>query len=142
MIGSKIIAKGTKHLAPDVPECSHVALLVQNRWVHESTMKSGVRVLSYDKWLSVNTEAARVQLDSQEYQNIANGYRIIAGKKYDWKGILFFTLAIIPTFLGFKLPKKNLWEDPKKYFCCEVLGYLTLHGYSMMAPCQILRSLK
>lgn len=142
MIGSKIIAKGTKHLARGTEECSHTAELVQNRWVHESTMHSGVRVISYDVWSKVNTEVARVELTPRPYQELADRYRQIKGKKYDWLGILFFTLAVIPTFIGFKLPKKNLLEDKNKYFCCEVLGHLTGKAYSMMSPIQILKELR
>lgn len=140
-IGSHIISRGTKHLA-DVPECSHVAMLVNGRWVHESTMKTGVTIVSYDLWKKINIEVERVFLFETDYQLIANCYRRIKGKKYDWLGITFFALAIIPTFFGLKLPKKNLFEDKNKYFCSEVFGYLTGMYYSMMAPCQILRSMR
>jgi hypothetical protein len=141
MIGSKIIANGTKHLAKRQAPCSHTALLVNKRWVHESTMKSGVRVISYDAWSTVNTEVARAELKPRSYQEIADLFRDIKGRGYDWLGITFFTLAIIPTFVGFKLPKKNLLQDKNKYFCCEVLGYLTRRCYSMMSPVQIAKEL-
>ena len=142
MIGSKIIAQGTKHLAPGESKCSHVALLVNNRWVHEATMKSGVRVLSYDLWSKINEEVARMELNPREYQEVADLFRDIMGRKYDWPGILFLGLCIIGTFFGLKLPEKNKWESKNKYFCCEVLAYLTNRCYSMMAPIQILRSLR
>ena len=38
--------------------------------------------------------------------------------------------------------KKNLWESDNKYFCCEVLGYLTKMYYGMSSPVQIMASLK
>ena len=54
-IGSKIIRWATKHLveAKDVP--SHVALLVNERWVFESTLFTGIRVIPYKKWLEINS---------------------------------------------------------------------------------------
>jgi hypothetical protein len=140
-IGSKIISKGTKHLAPDMSETSHVSVLINDRWVHEAT-GVGVRVSSYDLWKTIHTEVARVQLESKEYQVIADKFREIKGKKYDYPGVFFLALCIIPTFLGFKLPKKNLWESKKKFFCCEVLGFLTGIYYGMSAPIQILGTLK
>lgn len=142
MIGSKIIANGTRHLAQSTPKCSHVAVLINNRWVHESTMNSGVRVISHGLWLDHNEEVARVELAPREYQEVADHFRDIKGRKYDWVGIVFFALAVIPTFLGLPLPKKNRWQDKNKFFCCEVLAYLTDRCYSMMAPIQILKELR
>lgn len=140
MIGSKVISNGTKHLAPNVPKTSHVAVLINNRWVHEAT-GSGVNVVSYDRWREVHMEVARVQLEDKEYQVIADRFRLIKGKKYDYPGVFFLALAIIPTFIGLPLPKRNLWESKNKHFCCEVLGFLTGKYYGMAAPVQILDSL-
>lgn len=140
MIGSRVIAEGTHHLAPKMPKISHVAVLINGRWVHEAT-GSGVHIVSYDKWQAVHTEVARVQLQDKEYQVIADQFRLIKDKKYDYPGVLFLALAIIPTFIGLPLPKKNLWHSKNKYFCCEVLGFLTDRDYSMAAPVQILDSL-
>jgi hypothetical protein len=142
-LGSRIIACGTAHLAPTVKEkVSHTALLINSRWVHESTGHTGVRIVSYDKWRSTQTEKARIKLADQEYQQLADHFRTIQGKKYDYAGIIFFCIAILPTFIGFKLPKKNLLESKRRYFCCEVLGKLTGHYYGMSAPIQILERLR
>jgi hypothetical protein len=142
MIGSKIIANGTAHLAPRMNvKASHTAVLVNERWVHESTGHSGVRVISYDLWKQINIEVGRIKLADREYQELADLYRKIKDKKYDYPGIAYFSLAIIPTFIGIKLPEKNKWESPNKYFCCEVLGYLTGHYYGMSSPIQILDKL-
>lgn len=140
-IGSKLIAKGSKHLAPDMPETSHVSVLVNNRWVHEAT-GDGVNVLSYDLWQTMHTEVGRVQLKDREYQEVADRFRLIQGKKYDYPGVFFLGICTVPTFVGFSLPKKNLWESPKKYFCCEVLGYLTNKYYGMSPPVLILKDLR
>ena len=141
MIGSKVIAYGSAHLEPDMPKTSHVAVLVNDRWVHEAT-GSGVHISSYEKWSQVHKEVDRVQLESREYQEIADRFRLIQGKKYDYLGAFFLGLCIIPTFLGFKLPKRNMWQSKHDYFCCEVLGYLTNQDYSMCSPIQILGRLK
>jgi len=138
MIGSKIIAHGSAHLEPNMPKTSHVAVLINERWVHESTGNNGVAVISYDKWKSIHKEVARVQLKSREYQEIADRYREIQKKDYDYLGVLYLGLCIIPTFLGFKLLKRNMWQSKTRYFCCEVLGYLTGQDYSMCSPVQIL----
>lgn len=142
-LGGKIIAHGTAHLAPDIKEpVSHTALLVNNRWVHESTGKTGVQVISYEVWCKLHKEVSRVKLNDMDYQALANIFRRIKDKKYDYAGIAFFSLAILPTFLGFKLPKVNRWESRDKYFCCEVLGKLTGRYYGMSAPIQILEELR
>jgi hypothetical protein len=141
MIGSKVIANGSKHLAKDMPKTSHIALLINDRWVHEAT-GHGVLICSYDLWKQRQTEVARIPLKSREYKEIADQFRSIKDKKYDYPGVFFLGLCIIPTFLGFKLrPKKNLWESKNKYFCCEVVGYLTGHYYGMSSPIQILKAL-
>lgn len=141
LIGSKVIANGTAHLVSSSNKCSHTALLVNDRWVHESTGKAGVRVISYDLWKQINIEVGRIKLADREYQEIADEFRKIKGKKYDYLGIIYFGLVIIPTFFGAKLPKKNKWESPNRYFCSEVLGKLTGHYYGMMSPIQILDKL-
>ena len=142
LIGSKVISKGTAHLESEIKDVpSHTAVLVNERWVHESTGHSGVRVISYDAWSKINKEVGRVQLASREYQVIADQYRNIKGKKYDYPGVFYLGLCIIPTFVGFKLPKKNKWESSNKYFCCEALGSLTGHYYGMETPVQILAKL-
>lgn len=141
LIGAKIIAQGSAHLEPHMPKTSHVAVLVNERWVHEAT-GAGVHISSYEKWSQVHKEVARVQLASQEYQEIADQFRSIQGKDYDYPGMLFLGACVIPTFVGLPLPKKNLLQSKNKYFCCEVLGYLTGQDYSMCCPVQILGKLK
>jgi hypothetical protein len=140
LIGAQVIAKGTAHLEPTLPQTSHVAVLINNRWVHEAT-GAGVNIISYQKWLELHQEVGRVELKSREYQEIADQFRSIQGKKYDYLGVFFLGLCIIPTFIGIKLPAKNQWESKKKFFCCEVLGYLTGMYYGMSSPIQIMASL-
>jgi hypothetical protein len=140
-IGAKIIAHGTKHMAKNQPLTSHVALLVNKRWVHESTGHSGVTVLSYEKWSKLHSEVARVPLKSTEYQIIANKFRQMVGKKYDYLGVFYLAFRIFLSYFGATLPAKNKLESTKKYFCCEVLGALTGQYYGMKSPVQILQDL-
>lgn len=140
-IGAKIIAQGTAHLAPSYPKTSHVALLVNGRWVHESTGKAGVQVVSYDVWAKVHHEVARVSIAAREYQEIAEKYREIKAKKYDYLGVFYLAYCIFLSYFGATLPAKNIWENSKKYFCCEVLAHLTGKYYGMSAPVQILADL-
>jgi len=143
LIGSKLIANGTKHLAQSLNvKASHTAVLINERWVHESTGHSGVRVISYDLWKQINTEVGRVQLESREYQEIADEFRKIKDKNYDYPGVIYLGLCIVPTFFGLKLPEKNKWESPNRFFCCEVLGKLTGQYYGMSSPIQILDKLQ
>lgn len=129
-------------MEPDIyPTPSHTALLVNERWVHESTGKLGVKVMSYDKWSELHTEVGRVFLQEIEYQKIADKYREISGKPYDYLGVAYLGLCVIPTFFGFSLPEKNKWESPSKYFCCEALGFLTGHYYGMSTPVQCMAKL-
>jgi hypothetical protein len=97
--------------------------------------------MSIDKWKEQHTEASRVQLKSRDYQEIADQYRCIMNRRYDYLGVFFLALCIIPTYVGLPLPKKNMWQCPKKYFCCEVVGYLTGQDYSMAPPNLVLKSI-
>lgn len=141
-IGSKIIANGSAHLAPNCPKTSHTALLVNKRWVHESTGHSGVAVLSVDNWSKQHTLVAQVSLAPREYQEIAGEFRRIQGRSYDYLGVFYLGIWIFLSFFGATLPAKNMWQDKSKYFCCEALAAMTGHDYSMMAPVQILAKLE
>jgi len=141
-IGSKIISWGTKHLTDreDVP--SHVAILVNNRWVHESTLESGVRVISYKKWLEINKEVAKVpcKQEKRNYSEIKTIFREIKDKDYDYLGVCYLGLALGANKLAdIEIPKDNKWEDKNKYFCCEAVEKLTgVESTSMDSPVQVL----
>jgi hypothetical protein len=140
-LGAKIISKSTAHLAPGLPLVSHTALLIQDRWVHEAT-GSGVSVCSYDKWSLKHAEVARVSLAPKEYGEIADKFRVIRGKKYDYLGLFYLGFWVFLSFFGATIPVKNLLESRKKYFCCEAVAYLTGCNYSMCTPNQILSRLR
>ena len=144
LIGSKTISWGTKHLYPEFKKTpSHVAILVNNRWVHESTLDSGIRVMSYEKWLNINDEVAKIACEKEwDYEYIKNLFRDIKDKKYDWAGIVYLGLWMVPSkLLNVSIPNKNLLECPDRYFCSEVMGYMLGSNYDMKAPVQILKEL-
>lgn len=143
-IGSYLIRKFTKNLSKlnfdNIP--SHTALLVNNRWVHESTMSSGVRIISYSKWLKINTEVYKIYAwDITDYQQIKQKYKKIKKKKYDYFGALFVGWRILLKYLKLlPLPKTNRYNDPNKFFCCEVVGELLNIDYTIKTPVEIMES--
>jgi len=144
LIGSKTISWGTKHLYPEFEKTpSHVAILINNRWVHESTLESGVRVMSYPKWLEINEEVAKIESpEVWEYEYIKQIFWYVKNKKYDWMGIIYLGLWMIPSKLfGMRIPTKNKWETQDKYFCSEVMGRMLERNYDMRTPVDILKEL-
>lgn len=144
LIGSRTIAWGTSHLYSEFKNTpSHVAILVNNRWVHESTIDSGIRVMSYEKWLEVNDEVAKISSPEEwDYGRIKDLFCAIKDKKYDWMGIIYLGLWMVPSKLfKCKIPDNNALECSDKYFCSEVIGYMLNKNYDMKAPVQILKEL-
>ena len=142
-IGSKIISWGTNHLEPNISDedtPSHVAILVNERWIFESTLESGVRRIAYEEWLKINREVGKFESkEDKTIEDVLHLFRQIKDKKYDYKGIIFFGWRL---FLNkaFKtpIPKDNKWQSKDAYFCCEVLGTLLNIEYEMTAPVQIM----
>ena len=142
LIGSKIISWGTSHLhnTPETP--SHIAVLINHRWVFESTMNSGIRILTYKKWLKINKEVAKIPGDKREYVDIKKIFRAVKNKKYDKLGVAYLSYHIaLNKFFKKEIPERNKWEDPNKYFCCEAVAKLTDNYYSMKAPVDIMVNL-
>lgn len=122
---------------------SHVAILVNNRWVHESTLDSGIRVMSYERWLELNDEVTKITCEREwDYENIKTLFRNIKDKKYDYLGVAYLGLWMVPSkLLHIAIPNKNILECPNRYFCSEVMGYMLNDNYDMKAPVQILKEL-
>jgi len=140
-IGSKLIVWGTKHLCPTIKEIpSHGALLINNRWVIESTLETGVRVILYTNWLKLNNEIIKIPCKSQwKYKDIKYMYKELQNKKYDYPGVIFQALCIIPNKLFHTpIPKNNILQSDNKYFCLEVIGKLTNKDYKMTTPIQLM----
>jgi hypothetical protein len=119
--GSKLIAWSSSlfpsHITnlKEVP--SHVAVLVENTFVIESTLTTGVRLVPYDKWKQINEELYKI-----EYKQTGESVKYLLfevwGKKYDYLGILYFTYQMLKHLI-FKseLPTQNYWERENYFFC-------------------------
>lgn len=147
-IGSKFISWGTSHLNKDLSfqnfNPSHVAILVDKRWIHESTLESGVRIIPYKKWLQINHQLKIIHYSNVEYSVIKNSFKRLKNKKYDWLGVIYLSIwigikMILPTI---KIPSVNKMECSKKYFCCEVIGELIKQNLDMKAPIEVLSLLQ
>lgn len=146
-IGSKLISWGTAHLEPSVYNTpSHIAILVNNRWVHESTLDSGVRVISYEKWLEINEEVEKIACikETREYKEIKQIFKEIKDKDYDYFGVSYMGIHVASNkYFNTEIPETNKWENPDKYFCCEAVEKLTgISSSSMKAPVQMMVELR
>ena len=141
-IGSKLISWLCSHrdlIRTSARAPSHVAILVNDRWVFESTLEGGVHVSSIEKWSSINSITHTYKMGVIEYEKLADIIRSIKGKRYDYKGALFLGLSLLLNkFLGIPLPSKNYLEDHDRFFCTEVLEKLIGKDLSMRCPADIL----
>ena len=141
-IGSRIIswaAKFEKLPMDDLP--SHVAVLVDEQWVIESTLTTGVRIAPYDKWKEINQELHKIPCSvfNRDSKLVLSEATAVWNKKYDWSGIMYFALCYIGLILFKKpLPKQNKWQKKNKYFCTEYIGTLTGIEHSMSSPAKLL----
>lgn len=142
-IGSRLICKFTDHLRKYIKRQrvpSHVALLVNGRWVHESTKDCGVRVISLKKWQKQYTEIARCRYtDCCQYDTIKSLYKYIRGKKYDWPGVIYLGYRVLLNrWFNCPIPKTNKYNREDRFFCSEVIGKLRSVDYSMATPVDIM----
>jgi len=146
-IGSKVIIEGTRLLAPELPKDevpSHVAILVNNRWVFESTLESGVKRIEYKKWLKKNVVVKKIPcLKKWDLSKIIEIFKNIRDKKYDYPAIVYFSWRMM-LFIAFKkkLPSANKFNSEDKYFCCEAVGEMTGCDYQMTAPVVLMLSIE
>lgn len=141
-IGSKLIAWASGLIIHDLDKVpSHVAVLIGDSVVMESTLDSGVRMIPYSYWKIINEECYKIpcqQIERSE-EEIFNAFEKIFKCKYDWLGILFFTKCFIMHIL-FKasFPKQNRWQSDNKFFCTEFAGRLSEYEkYSMVTPAKM-----
>ena len=139
-IGSRLISWGTKHLQPEVkPTASHVAILVNEKYVFESTLETGIRVITYKRWKQLNEELYSVEcIQDWTMQDLKDLYRPLKLKKYDYMGIVYFSYRIALNILFKKpIPKINLFNHTDRYFCCEVISEMTGVSYEMTSPVEL-----
>jgi hypothetical protein len=146
LIGSRAIVWGTNHLYEldnkGIP--SHVAILINEKWVLESTLNTGVRVEGYSKWLSHNNEVAKIECKEQRYwEDIKIMFKETKDQKYDWAGVIYLGIWLaINKVTGLDLPSDNAIHNEDKYFCCEVMAKMTGLDYQMTPPVKIMVDLK
>lgn len=142
--GSKLISWASNETTPLENTPAHVALLVNEKWVFESTYSKNVSCISYKRWKEINIETHILKCNQErDYDEVKKVFKDIKGKNYDWLGICYFIWRFL-LFFAFKtsMPKKNKWEDPNAYFCCEAVGKITGSNYSMKTPAELYLELK
>lgn len=140
-IGSRIISWAAKYEKLGLEKNpSHVAVLMNDQWVVESTFSSGVRILPYKSWLKINEELYKVPCE-QRYRSskdVMSHTEHLWGKKYDWRGIMYFAWAYLMLIIFDKpMPKKNRWQRKSYYFCTEYAGRIVGQDYSMTSPARL-----
>lgn len=134
-IGSKIISYFSGLLVKDLNKVpSHVGLLIEfenskEKFVVESVIFSGVRLVPYGSWLKINEECYVIQTDELQASKVFSALTEVWNKKYDWFGLIYFSLNFL-THLLFKVPfsKNNKWSSSKRFMCTELVG--KLEGYN------------
>ena len=108
--------------------------------VVESTFNNGVRIIPYKHWLEINEELHRIpcELKHRASKHMTTELTKVWGKKYDWKGVMFFALSYIKLILfRTPLPEKNKWQRDTHYFCTEYVGNVVGQDYSMKSPARL-----
>lgn len=139
-IGSRLISWASSKELDCKKECpSHMAILINEAFVLESTLTTGVRIIPYHKWLFYNTELARVPVKGAN-RSMRDILIDKWGAKYDWLGIAYFAYCYIKLIL-FKipLPETNAWQNKNKMFCTEYASLLSGQDLSMKSPARVLK---
>lgn len=138
-IGSKLISWAAKFENLNLKKNpSHAAILVNNRFVIESVMGRGVRIVPYFKWVEINQELYRIEYNDIS-RELFDGVLLTAwGKKYDWLGIVYFAYRyLLLALFKIPLPQKNKLERASHVFCTELIGKLTNNYYAMTSPAKM-----
>lgn len=119
---------------------SHMAILIDDTWVIESTFFNGVSISPYSKWKKRNIELYKIP-DWQAYRRskeVLTRLTHVWGKGYDWLGIAYFGICYVKLMVfGTALPKRNRWQRPNRYFCTEYAALLSGEDFSMRSPASI-----
>lgn len=142
-IGSKLISWATLRLAKETTNIpSHIAILVNNKWIFESTLASGIRIVSYKDWLTINTQTHCIPAEPIEYEKIKQLFKSLKGKKYDYMGIVYFGWRILLNMcFNLRMPTKNKFQSNSRYFCSEVAGKLLNIDSQMLSPVELLEKI-
>jgi len=115
-------------------------LLLKDRWIYESTMETGVRVIKYIDWLNINEEVFKSkEIEGFDYNNIKPKINKLKESKYDYLGVIYYSLCVLMKLIFKKpIPKLNRWQSNNKYFCCELIGEVTNEDFQMKCPVEIM----
>ncbi len=142
-IVSKLISWAAKYEKLDLEKYpSHIAVLIDETLVVESTLLTGVRMMPYKTWKKKNEELFRIPCMEQERSSkeVLEKATQLYGKNYDWVGILFFAWRYLGLIIfGRPLPSKNHWQNDNRFFCCEYAATLTGENLSMKSPARVCR---
>jgi hypothetical protein len=119
---------------------SHMAVLLDETMVVESTLLTGVRIIPYTKWKEINEELYKIPCihKDRDSRDTLTKATQIWGRGYDWIGILYFAWRFLGLLLLKKeLPAHNHWENKDRFFCTEYAGSLTDQNLSMKTPAKI-----
>lgn len=143
-IGSKIISNLTQYIHPNELSPSHVAILINNKYVFESTLNTGIRLIKYNEWIKHNTELKRLEcLQNWSMEKFKKVLRKVRGKKYDYPGVLYLGYRLILNKLfRIKIPEKNIFDHKYRYFCCEAVGNMTRINYEMTTPIEVMYNIQ
>ena len=125
LIGSRLIQWGLDS------DCSHFAICFgsgDNSIVVESRLNTGVRPIFKSTFLKKNIIVHTLNLKiptADEKGLMERVIKNVAGRDYDWKGILFWGIRVLLNKLFFMpLPETNMWADKQEIYCTEVLSAL------------------
>jgi len=136
---SRLVSWGTRRKGQkiaDVP--SHVGFLFFDSIMIDSTLTSGVKESTYDKFKDKYRIVSVVDLDITEsytYRYLENARSRILGSGYDWIAITYYSYRVVlHKFFNIPIPKKNKMNVANNYFCTEVMQVITGTDYSIVSP--------
>lgn len=125
--GSRLIRWALKE------DCSHVAVAFdcddKGRGIVFHSSVKGVELkpwYDFRKHYEVvhDYEITHISLGAEENVYLSIVERML-DKPYDWKAVIFWSIAVIKARLfGVAIPKKNHWQSNGAYMCTEVLSAL------------------
>lgn len=141
-IGSRLIAWASGLLIKDLDKVpSHVAVLLDDYLIMESTLMGGVQCLPYSYWKQKHEECYRIPCEQvkRDREQIAEVFESVYGKGYDYLAVLFFVQCFLAHWMFKKpFPKENKWESKDKFMCTEFAGRLSDYNkHSMTTPAKM-----
>jgi len=141
-LGSRIISWASGLLIKDLEKIpSHVAVLLDDHFVMESTLIGGVKCVPLSYWSTQHEECYRIPCEKiyRSKKEIVETFESVYGKAYDYPAILFFAWCFIKHILfKSKFPSKNSWQSDDKFMCTEFAGRLSgYQKHSMTTPAKM-----